>query len=112
MKRRAVSEAIPSSAEAEAACELLKALASPHRLMIACRLAEGAETVGALAAHLSARESVVSQHLAVLRRQRLVSSRREGQQVRYALKSQAARDIITVLAHSLCGVELAQTRRS
>lgn len=105
-------QAIPLGAEAEAASALLKALASPHRLMIACRLANGEETVGALAAFLGVRESAVSQHLAVMRRERLVSARREGQLVRYALRSQAARDILKVLSKRVCGFEPAQNRRS
>jgi DNA-binding transcriptional ArsR family regulator len=99
-------------ADAEAASALLKALASPNRLMIACRLAGGEETVGALAASLGVREATVSQHLAVMRRERLVSSRREGQQVRYALRSEAARDIIKVLSRSVCGIEPSQSQRS
>lgn len=108
MKEQGVS----TGAEAEAASELLKALASPHRLMIACRLAGGEETVGALAACLGVRESVVSQHLAVMRRERLVSARREGQQMPYALRSQAARDIIKVLEKRVCGLEPAQGQGS
>lgn len=105
-------QAIPSGAEAEAASALLKALASPQRLMIACRLASGEETVGALAVFLGAREAAVSQHLAVMRRERLVSARREGQLVRYALKSQAVRDIIKVLSKSVCGFEPTQSVRN
>lgn len=108
MKQRAV----PSGAEAEAASALLKALASPHRLRIACRLAGGEETVGALATFLGARESAVSQHLAVMRRERLVSARREGQLVRYALKSQAVRDIVKILSKSVCGFEPTQSARN
>ena len=87
---------------AEEASQILKALSSPRRLMIACRLADGEATVGTLAACLGARESVVSQHLAVLRRERLVSARRDGQSVHYALKSDAARDILGALARSFC----------
>ncbi|MBL8538379.1 MAG: helix-turn-helix transcriptional regulator [Hyphomonadaceae bacterium] len=90
---------------AEEASQLLKALASPHRLMIACRLAEGEETVGAIAAWLGVRETVVSQHLAVMRRERLVSPRREGQSIYYALRSDAARDVMAALARSFCAVE-------
>lgn len=105
-------QAVPSGAEAEAACALLKALASPRRLMIACRLAGGDETVGALAAFLGARESTVSQHLAVMRRERLVSARREGQLVHYTLESQAVRDIIKVLSKSVCGFEPTQSLRN
>lgn len=103
--------AAPHAARAEAASNLLKALASPHRLLIACRLADGEETVGALAAFLGARKSIVSQHLAVMRRERLVSARREGQQVRYALRSHTARDIIQVLSNSVLGIEPTQNQR-
>lgn len=101
-------QAIPAGAEFAALSDLLKALASPHRLMIACRLAGGEETVGALAVSLGVRETVVSQHLAVMRRERLVSARRDGQQVRYALQSQTARDVIKVLQKSVRGLEAAQ----
>ncbi|WP_395647611.1 ArsR/SmtB family transcription factor [Terricaulis sp.] len=87
---------------AEEASQILKALASPHRLMIACRLAVGEATVGTLAARIGVRESVVSQHLAVLRRERLVSARREGQSIHYALKSETARDILGALARAFC----------
>lgn len=81
---------------------MLKALASPHRLMIACRLADGEATVGALATRLGVRETVVSQHLAVLRRERIVSARRDGQSIHYALRSDAARDILGALARNFC----------
>lgn len=79
--------------------------------MIACRLMGGEETVGALAAFLGVRDSVVSQHLAVMRRERLVDSRREGHSVRYALRSQTARSIIKVLAKGVRGLEPTQYRR-
>lgn len=79
--------------------------------MIACRLMGGEETVGALAAFLGVRESVVSQHLAVMRRERLVGSRREGHSVRYALRSQTVRSIIKVLARDVRGLEPTQYRQ-
>jgi DNA-binding transcriptional ArsR family regulator len=97
--------------QAEAASQLLKALASPHRLMIACRLCLGEETVGALAAWLGVRESLVSQHLAVMRRERLVTTRREGQSIHYALQSQAARDVVAALSRALSPIKPVQTRR-
>jgi DNA-binding transcriptional ArsR family regulator len=93
------------AARAEAASQVLKALASPHRLMIACHLWAGEETVGALAEVLELRESTVSQHLAVMRRERLVTARRQGQSIYYALESQTVRDIIAALARSFCALE-------
>lgn len=95
-------QAVLQTARAEEASQILKALANPHRLMIVCRLAGGEATVGALATRLGVRESVVSQHLAVLRRERLVSARREGQSIHYALRSDAARDILGALARNFC----------
>ncbi len=87
---------------AEAASQVLKALASPHRLMIACYLSAGAETVGGLAAVLGLREPAVSQHLAVMRRERLVAARREGQSIFYSLQSDTVRDVIAALARNFC----------
>lgn len=96
---------------AEAASQLLKALASPHRLMIACHLSAGEVSVGALAEALGLKEPAVSQHLAVMRREQLVSARREGQSIHYTLRSEAARDIITALARSFCALDPQQKPR-
>ncbi|KAF0183324.1 MAG: ArsR family transcriptional regulator [Alphaproteobacteria bacterium] len=87
---------------ADEASELLKALASPHRLLIVCRLIEGEQTVGALAATLGVRESLVSQHLAVLRRERIVSARRDGQSMHYAVSSPRARAVVETIARQFC----------
>ncbi|MBS0383907.1 MAG: helix-turn-helix transcriptional regulator, partial [Proteobacteria bacterium] len=61
------------------AAALLKALAHPHRLMIVCQLIDGERSVGTLAQALGVGETVVSQHLAVPRRERLLTPRRVGQ---------------------------------
>lgn len=86
---------------ADEASVLLKALASPHRLMIVCRLTGGEQTVGALAEAIGAREATVSQHLAVLRRERLVSVRRDGQSMHYSLASPAAQAVVEALSRSI-----------
>lgn len=99
------------AARAEAASQLLKALASPHRLMIACHLSAGEETVGGLAGVLGLKEPAVSQHLAVMRRERLVAARREGQSIFYSLQSDAARDVITALARSFCALNSTHEQR-
>jgi DNA-binding transcriptional ArsR family regulator len=87
---------------AGAASELLKALANPHRLMIACRLVEGPRSVGDLAALLGIRDSTVSQHLSLMRREGLVSTRRDGQTIWYAIDSPAARAVLEVLFALYC----------
>ena len=87
---------------AGAATELLKALANPHRLMIVCRLVEGERSVGELAAALGLRDSTVSQHLAVLRRERLVRARRDAQTIWYSLASKPARAVLETLFRIYC----------
>ncbi len=87
---------------AGAASDLLKALANPHRLMILCQLSESERSVGELAAFLGIRNSTVSQHLAILRRDELVDSRRDGQTIYYSIASAPARELVEVLYRSYC----------
>jgi DNA-binding transcriptional ArsR family regulator len=65
--------------------EVLKTLASPRRLEILHRLAEGPCEVGRLADELGISQPNVSQHLAVLRSTGVVESERDGREVRYRL---------------------------
>lgn len=82
--------------------DLLRTLANPHRLMIVCRLIEGDQSVGGLAGALDLQAALVSQHLGILRRQRVVQSHRLGQSVRYRLSSAAARDVAETLVAHFC----------
>jgi ArsR family transcriptional regulator len=65
--------------------EVLKTLASPRRLEIIHRLAEGPCEVGRLAEELGASQPNISQHLAVLRSAGIVEAERDGREVRYRL---------------------------
>src|SRR5512143_197277 len=65
--------------------EILKTLASPRRLEILHRLAEGPCEVGRLAADIGVSQPNVSQHLAVLRTAGIVDAERDGREVRYRL---------------------------
>jgi ArsR family transcriptional regulator, virulence genes transcriptional regulator len=87
---------------AGAATELLKTLANRHRLMIVCRLLEAEHSVGELAAALGLRASTVSQHLAVLRRERLVRTRRDAQTIWYSIASEPARAVLKALFRIYC----------
>jgi len=89
-------------AAADEACGLLKALANRHRLLIVCQLIEKERSVGELAASLKARDSTVSQHLALLRKEGIVTTRRDGQTIWYAIGSQTARDVIRTLYQAYC----------
>lgn len=88
-----------SAGEAE---ELLKALANRHRLTILCQLIDGERSVGELAEFLSLRDSTVSQHLALLRKDGLVSTRRDGQTIWYAIASTPARKLLETLYQIYC----------
>ncbi len=87
---------------AEVATALLKCIANPHRLMILCLLAEAESSVGALNAHVRLSQSALSQHLAVLRTERLVGTRREAQTVYYHIEPGPVLEIIRVLHHHFC----------
>ena len=89
-------------AAADQASELLKSLANRHRLLILCQLVDGERSVGDLAAFLGARDSTVSQHLALLRKDGLVQTRREGQTIYYAIASGPAQRVLETLFAIYC----------
>lgn len=74
------------SLQAGAAAEFLKALAHEGRLMILCHLMTREYSVGELEALLGARQAAVSQQLARLRLEGLVTSRREGKTIFYSIQ--------------------------
>lgn len=70
--------------------------------MILCQLSTGEKTVGVLEALVGLRQSALSQHLAKLRREGLVKTRREGQHIYYSLASPEALRVIETLAGLYC----------
>ncbi len=94
----------PMSEAAGAASDLLKALAHPNRLMTLCLLVERERSVGELATLLGTRDSTVSQHLSLLRRQGLVRARRDGQTIWYAIASTPAQLLLETLSSIYCAV--------
>jgi DNA-binding transcriptional ArsR family regulator len=88
--------------QAEAAAELLKALAHPGRLRILCLLVEGERSVGAINAEVALSQSALSQHLALLREQGLVETRREAQTIFYSLPEGPARTLLGSLHALYC----------
>lgn len=89
-------------AAADKASELLKSLANRHRLLILCQLVDGERSVGDLAAFLGARDSTVSQHLALLRKDGLVQARREAQTMYYSIASGPAQRVLETLFAIYC----------
>ncbi len=90
------------NAAAGAASDLLKSLANRHRLLILCQLVDGERPVGELAAFLGVRDSTVSQHLALLRKDGLVATRRDGQTIYYSIASPEARGVLETLYTLYC----------
>ena len=84
------------------AAELLRSLANEKRLMIMCQLVEGEKSVGALCETLNLSQSNASQQLAVLRKDGLVQTRRDGQTIYYSLKGDEAQRVIEVLHGIYC----------
>jgi ArsR family transcriptional regulator len=94
-----LSELEPRAAEA---VSLLRLLANEKRLMALCQLVEGERSVGALAAAVGLSQSALSQHLAKLREEGLVATRREAQTVWYRLGDPRATRVIALLHDIYC----------
>lgn len=85
------------------AARLLKTLANEKRLIVLCLLVEGERSVGELNAELDLSQSALSQHLAILRADGLVDTRREAQTIYYTMAKGPARKIIETLHDIYCG---------
>ncbi len=84
------------------AAALLRTLGNDRRLMIVCELTSGEKTVGELEKVVGLRQSALSQHLARLRRDGLVATRRSAQNIYYSLVNREAATLIDTLAGLYC----------
>ncbi|MBP8262454.1 ArsR/SmtB family transcription factor [Pseudomonas fluvialis] len=91
---------------AAAAGQLLKTLGNPDRLLLLCQLAQGERHVSELEALLGITQPTLSQQLAVLRREGLVDTRREGKQIYYRISSHEALAVIQTLYQLFCAKEV------
>jgi len=90
-------------ANVDQASLFLKALSGRSRLLLLCHLWDGEQSVGELARLTNARDTAVSQQLALLRRQGLVAARRSGQTIYYSLSSPEAKQMLMTLHGLMCG---------
>jgi len=88
---------------ARRASVLLKAMNNQHRLMILCQLTNGERCVGELEEIIGLSQSALSQHLARLRRDDLVKTRRAAQTIYYSLSGPEANAVIETLYGLYCG---------
>ena len=84
------------------AARLLRALANEKRLMLLCLLVDGERSVGELNARVDLSQSALSQHLAVLREENLVRTRREAQTIHYSLMPGPAAAVMETLHGIYC----------
>lgn len=90
------------AAGAAAATRLLKTMANENRLMILCLLVEGERSVGDLVQAVGLEQSALSQHLARLRAEGLVATRRQAQTIHYRLDSPEVVALMRTLADLFC----------
>lgn len=92
----------------DSACDasnMLKALSHEGRLMILCHLVTGEKSVTELEELLSARQAAVSQQLARLRLEGLVTPRRDGKTIYYSLTDDRPRRILEVIYDLFCSID-------
>lgn len=90
------------AAQADRAAEFLRSVASRHRLMILCVLLEGEMSVGELAERLELNQSNLSRHLATLREEEIVATRRDGTAIYYRIASDRVKPIMVRLYDMFC----------
>ena len=90
---------------AQRASAFLKAISHEGRMMILCHLASGEKSVTELEELLSARQAAVSQQLARLRLEGLVTPRRDGKTIYYSLTDDRTTRIIDVVYDLFCGAD-------
>ena len=91
--------------KAELVSRLLKSLANERRLLILGHLIQGEKSVGELEKLVGLSQSALSQHLARLRKEALVTTRREAQTIFYSVASNEARAVLATLYELFCAEE-------
>jgi ArsR family transcriptional regulator, virulence genes transcriptional regulator len=87
------------------AATLLRLLGNERRLMVLCQLANGELSVSELQSRVGLSQSALSQHLALLREDGVVATRRESQTIYYRIVDHAAMRVIETLAELFCPPE-------
>jgi ArsR family transcriptional regulator len=96
------SELKKIQASAEDACRLMKVLSNSDRMMLLCEIGQGEKCVSELEDALDLHQPTLSQQLTVLRKEKLVKTRREGKQIYYSLASEIVVSVISLLYKHYC----------
>jgi DNA-binding transcriptional ArsR family regulator len=99
---------------ANEASALVRAMGNEHRLLMLCHLAQRERSVGELQELVGLQQSAVSQHLAKLRNDGLVDTRRDRQTIYYSLTSEAARAVLGTLfgLYGIPGISTSESTRA
>lgn len=87
---------------ADTATDFLRTLANPDRLMLLCQLSNGERCVSDLENDTGIPQPTLSQQLAVLRREQLVLTRREGKQIYYRIADPKVLTMLSQLQQLFC----------
>ncbi len=86
----------------EQASQLLKSLSHPDRLLLLCQLTQGEYCVSELEKLVGVGQPSLSQQLGILRKDKLVATRREGKQIYYRILSEDALAVLELLYQRFC----------
>ena len=98
--------------QADQAAQFLRVLSNGHRLRVLCLLMDGEMSVGEINAMIDVSQSVLSQHLAVLRGHKLVQTRRFAQTIYYSAAPGPLGEVIAALHDAFCTPKKASSHRT
>jgi len=102
MNEEALIDPRKMASAAQKASDLMKTLGHRDRLMVLCHLTTGEKSVGELAGLLDIPQSPLSQHLARMRKESLVTTRREAQTIYYSIASGEAEQFVSLMHELYC----------
>lgn len=102
MTQEAQIDPLRMASAAQKASDLMKTLGHKDRLMVLCHLTSGEKSVGELAALLDIPQSPLSQHLARMRKESMVTTRREAQTIYYSIASSEAARFVELMHEIYC----------
>ena len=101
-EKKRIAELKKMQSSATKACEFLKVLSNPSRLMLLCEIAVEERCVGGLEESTGIHQPTLSQQLTVLRTKKLVKTRRDGKQIYYSLSSDITLSVMNLLYSHYC----------
>jgi DNA-binding transcriptional ArsR family regulator len=100
--KQTIGKAESNEIDVRLAADLMRSLSNPNRLMIACALVEGEQSVSELEARLGIKQPILSQQLADLREAGVIQARRSSKSVFYSVADAKAGRLITALHQIFC----------